>query len=87
MDFFYRQEKNGKQYVIVHAGYIESLEGADTDDTFDALEDFYLYVRDDAYIYGGFEHGIVVAGHTPTILVEELPYNDGNVYKSYDGTD
>ena len=84
MDFFYRQEINGKQFVAVHAGYIESLAGVDTDDTFDTLEDFYLYARDDAYIYGGLEHGIVVAGHTPTTLEEELPYNDGNVYKSYD---
>lgn len=84
MDFFYRQEINGRQFVIVHAGYIESLEGVDTDDIFDTLEDFYLYARDDAYIYGGLENGIVVAGHTPTTLEEELPYNNGNVYKSYD---
>ena len=39
MDFFYRQEINGKQFVVVHAGYIESLAGVDTDDTFDTLED------------------------------------------------
>ena len=84
MDFFFRQEINGKRFVIVHAGYIESLEGVDTDDTFNTLEDFYLYARDDAYIYGGLEHGIVVAGHTPTTLEEKLPYNEGNVYKSYD---
>ena len=84
MDFFFRQEINGKQFVIVHAGYIESLEGVDTDDTFNTLEDFYLYARDDAYIYGGLEHGIVVVGHTPTTLEEEIPYNEGNVYKSYD---
>lgn len=84
MDFFYRQEINGKRFIIVHAGYIENLEGLETDDTFDTLEDFYLYARDDAYIYGGLEHGIVVAGHTPTTLEEELPYNNGNVYKAYD---
>ena len=29
MDFFYRQEINGKQFVAVHAGYIESLAGVD----------------------------------------------------------
>lgn len=84
MDFFYHREINGKQFVIVHAGYIESLAGVDTEDTFATLEDFYLYARDDAYIYGGVEHGIVVAGHTPTILEEELPYNNGDVYKAYD---
>ncbi len=61
-----------------------SLEGVDTEDTFAAIEDFYLYDRDDAYIYGGLERSIVVAGHTPTTLEEELPYNAGSVYKAYD---
>ena len=84
MPFFYLQEISGKQFVVVHAGYIDSLEGIDTDMTYASLEDFYMYARDDAYIYGGIEHGVVVAGHTPTTLEEELPFNDGNVYKSYD---
>lgn len=84
MDFFYCQEINGRKFVAVHAGYIESLEDVKTDEYYEKLEDFYLYARDDAYIYGGIKHGVVVAGHTPTTLEEELPYNDGNVYKSYD---
>lgn len=84
MPFFFRHEIQQKQFVAVHAGYIESIEGIDTDEHYDSLEDFYMYARDDAYIYGGLEHGVVVAGHTPTTLEDELPYNDGNVYKSYD---
>lgn len=29
MDYFYRLEVSGKQFVAVHAGYIESLAGVD----------------------------------------------------------
>ena len=50
MEFFYRQEINGKQFVVVHAGYIESLAGVDTDDIFDTLEDF-IYMPETMPIY------------------------------------
>lgn len=85
MEYFYSMELNGKRYVIVHAGYTENLDNENMDSNYETLEDFYVYARDDAYINGGIEHGVIVAGHTPTILEEELPFNDGNVYKSYDG--
>ena len=84
LPFVFKEEINGRMCVVVHAGYLESLDEVEMEDHFDTLEDFYLYARDDAYIYGGIRHGVVVAGHTPTILEEELPYNDGNVYMSYD---
>ena len=53
-------------------------------ETYNRLEDFYLYARDDAYIYGGISHGMIIAGHTPTTVTEEFPYNDGDVYRMYD---
>lgn len=81
---FYLLEVSGRNYVIVHAGYIDTLEGVDTERAYESIDEFYLYARDDAYIYGGIEHGVVVAGHTPTTLEEELPFNNGDVYKSYD---
>jgi serine/threonine protein phosphatase 1 len=56
----------------------------ETYDTFADIEDFYLYARDDAYIYGGIPQGMIIARHTPTTAEEELPFNDGNVYRSYD---
>lgn len=40
--------------------------------------------RMDAYLYGGISHGMVIAGHTPTIAEKELPFNHGNVYRFYD---
>ena len=30
------------------------------------------------------EHGMVIAGHTPTTAMYELPFNHGNVYRFYD---
>ena len=84
MEYTHSFEMYEKRYVIVHAGYTENLDDENMDGHYKTLEDFYVYARDDAYINGGIEHGVIIAGHTPTILEEELPYNDGNVYKSYD---
>lgn len=84
MPFLYEINVNGKRCIVVHAGYIEDLEHADTEETYETVEDFYLYARDDAYICGGIEHGIIVAGHTPTIKEEEFPYNNGDIFRMYD---
>jgi len=87
MPYFYEVMKNGRRCIIVHGGYIESLkqlEGVETDGSYESLEDFYLNARDDAYVYGGVEHGMVIAGHTPTTARYELPFNHGNVYRVYD---
>lgn len=84
MTYTYEKTIAERKCVVVHAGYIKSLDGVETDDFFADLSEFYLYARDDAYIYGGIEHGMIIAGHTPTIFDEELPYNEGNVYRSYD---
>jgi serine/threonine protein phosphatase 1 len=82
--YYYRIHIADRDCIAVHAGYIESLDGIDTDNQFSSIEDFYMYARDDAYIYGGVLHGMIIAGHTPTIAEQELPFNDGNVYRSYD---
>jgi serine/threonine protein phosphatase 1 len=82
--YYYRVKIAGGDCVVVHAGYIESLDGVGTEEYFSSVEDFYIYARDDAYTYGGIPHGMVIAGHTPTTAEQELPFNDGNVYRSYD---
>jgi serine/threonine protein phosphatase 1 len=82
--YYYRTHIADRDCVVVHAGYIESLAGVETEDYFSSVEDFYIYARDDAYIYGGIPHGMIIAGHTPTTVEQELPFNDGNVYRSYD---
>ena len=87
MPYFYEIMSEGRLCIIVHGGYIESFEsfkGVETDESYDSLEDFYLTARDDAYLYGGVEHGMIIAGHTPTTAMYELPFNHGNVYQFYD---
>ena len=84
MSYFHKMMIGDRTCIVVHAGYIENLEEADTEETYNSLEDFYLYARDDAYMCGGIEHGIIIAGHTPTTADQEFPYNDGNVYRMYD---
>lgn len=87
MSYYHEIMMDGRRCIIVHAGYLESLErlkGAKTDDTYDSLEEFYLTARDDAYVYGGVEHGMILAGHTPTTAIDELPFNHGRVYRVYD---
>lgn len=84
MPYVHSEEVNGKVFTIVHAGYIEDLENADTEEFFETVEEFYLNARDDAYMCGGVYGGVVIAGHTPTIFENEFSYNNGNVYSFYD---
>lgn len=87
MPYFHETMIHGRRCIIVHAGYIESLEslkGVRVDDEYESLEDFYLTARNDAYFYGGVEHGMIVSGHTPTTAIYEFPYNHGDVFRMYD---
>lgn len=84
MPYVYESEIENRKCIVVHAGYIEKMEELETDEHYDSVEEFFLYARDDAYIYGGISHGMIIAGHTPTIFEEELPFNNGCVYRSYD---
>lgn len=84
LSYTYKVTIEGKDYIIVHAGYLDTLEGHEFESTYSNLEEFYIYARDDAYINGGVPNTTIIAGHTPTILEEEFPYNDGEVYSFYD---
>lgn len=81
---FHQLSIRDRHCIIVHAGYIETVAGVPTKKTYASIEEFYLYAREDAYLYGGISHGMVIAGHTPTIAEKELPFNHGNVYRFYD---
>lgn len=84
MPYFHKMTIGDRNCIAVHAGYIENLAEADTEETYSSSEDFYLHARDDAYMCGGIEHGMIIAGHTPTTADQEFPYNDGNVFRMYD---
>lgn len=83
MPYHYRLQIGGRSCVVVHAGYINSLDGIMMKGKYTSLEEFYIYAREDAYIYGGVPHGMIIAGHTPTIAEKEFAYNDGYVAKYY----
>lgn len=82
MPYYRELTVGGKNCVIVHAGYAESLD--DIGEAFSSLEEFYLYARHEGYQFGGRRHGMVIAGHTPTIIKDEFVYNAGKAFRYYD---
>lgn len=80
---YYRELAVGdRACVVVHAGYAGKLENVES--SFPSLEEFYLYAREDSLRLGGKPHGMVVAGHTPTIAKGAFAYNRGKVFRYYD---
>lgn len=82
MPYYYELKIGNRTCMVVHAGYAEKREDIGT--SFSELEEFYLYARGKGYRMGGKQHGMVVAGHTPTIIKGEFTYNAGNVFRHYD---
>ncbi len=74
---------NNKNYIIVHAGFIEDLKGGATEIEYASEEEFYIYAREDAYKVGGAVDSVIISGHTPTNIEGEFCYNDGMVFKFY----
>lgn len=86
LPYLYRMKATDRRCIVVHAGYIDKLDDDLTAKGFPVLEDFFLYARDEAYMYGGIPHGMIIAGHTPTIAEGVMPFNNGRVYRFYDET-
>ncbi len=83
MPYYKKLDVGGRTCVIVHAGYSEWNEGAV--EGFESREQFYLYAREESIRSGGVKNGMVIAGHTPTILKDEFAYHKGKVFRFYDG--
>lgn len=81
MPYYRKLQIDEKTCVVVHGGYAESLE--EIGGAFENLEEFYLYAREESCELGGVRHGMVIAGHTPTIARWEFSYNHGNVFRYY----
>lgn len=79
LPYTYETSIDEKNYIIVHAGYIEE-ENLIVKPT---VESFYLYARDEAYRFGGRRDSVVIAGHTPTISPNHMTYTGGTIYKYY----
>ena len=82
MPYYYEIKIGNKNCIVVHAGYIAKTESIGMSLT--DLQLFYLYAREKGYRTGGKRHGMVIAGHTPTIIPGEFTYNAGNVFRYYD---
>ena len=82
----YRHHVNirNKEYIIVHAGYIDELDKLPLPKQYANLDEFNLYARDEAYIYGGKAHATIIAGHTPTLIRHTFTYNHGRVFRYHD---
>lgn len=79
---YYRELTVGdKDCVVVHAGYTESLKEIST--LYTSREDFFLYAREESCQMGGKPHGMIIAGHTPTVIKGEFSYNHGKVFRYY----
>ena len=84
MPYLYETKVSGRTCIIVHAGYIRRLDTPELKAMYSSREEFYMNARGDGFTNGGIMHGMVVAGHTPTIKEEEFAYNDGWVFRKYD---
>lgn len=82
MPYYYEVNAGGRDCVVVHAGYAEHA--GQISGKYSSLEQFYLYAREDAFQLGGKEHGMIIAGHTPTIIKDDFVYNKGQVFRYYD---
>ena len=76
MPYYHRFMCNGRECIAVHAGYREDLSGEEA-------QNFYLYAREEA-LMGGISGGMIIAGHTPTVLENEYAFNHGNVFRYHD---
>ncbi len=76
----------GREYVIVHAGYIseEDFEASSQmKEIFETREFFLLSAREEGIEAGGKPGSTIVAGHTPT-MIEGTFFNNGKIWKKED---
>ena len=79
MPFFAKFAIRCRTCVVVHAGYREKGFTNERE-----ASEFYLYAREEGVDSGGIPHGIIVAGHTPTVVKGSFAYTGGTVFRSYD---
>lgn len=83
LDMPYYYKLPNSNIIFVHAGYIDNTNYNSIKMNYNNIEDFYLYSREDSYIYGGIPNGIIVSGHTPTVIKNQYCYTDGYIWHGY----
>ena len=76
---FCRFPVGNRDCVVVHAGFCDGNSGLRGN--YESPEEFMLYARDDALTIGGVDHGLIIAGHTPTIAPGSIFYTGGRVFR------
>lgn len=71
MPYMYKKMVNGRKCVMVHAGYKPND------------PDFNIYAREEAYTDAYVEHGMIIAGHTPTVIKTKFAFTGGKIYRKY----
>ena len=79
---FYRFNLNGRDCVVVHAGFGD--EDSIAESKHPEMEQFCLYAREDALEYGGIRNGMIISGHTPTIVDDPHFAEQGKVFRFHD---
>ena len=80
--YYLKRIIGGKNYIIVHAGYIEAVDFY-RDLRFlycNGINEFFIWARDEGIQYGGAKDSTIIFGHTPTIFTDEFFYNGGKVW-------
>ncbi len=91
--YYVERTVNGKNYIIVHGGYISKENyGRHMRDLYynyglENIETFYIWARNEQLYLGGKPDTTIIFGHTPTIFADEGFYNDGRVWKYNRKTD
>ncbi len=80
--YYSRFPLNDRDCIVVHAGFCEDMEIISG--CYGSREEFFLYAREEALELGGIRNGLIVAGHTPTIVEGTPFYTDGEVYRYHD---
>jgi serine/threonine protein phosphatase 1 len=87
LPYYHKFSVDGKKYCLVHAGYTDdrSVIGKTFGkETFNSMEEFYIYAREAGIKHGNFPDGTVLAGHTPTIIDTRFTFNDGRIFHHHD---
>ena len=81
LPYFHELTVNGKDVIVVHAGYTTKEQISNMGFAATPIEKYYVYAREEAYMTGGKANAVIVAGHTPTIVREYPTFANGKIFK------
>ena len=83
MPYFFKLKVCGEKYIIVHAGFMSRADFKLGKSSFEDIESFYMYAREEAVLLHKMENVNIIFGHTPTIS-KGFFYKNGHIWKGED---